>query len=311
MTLIIVISLILIIFSVLWIFLWGWFFRLNNSAFIRLQEIGTKAFEKGNYKKAKELLIRALNKKGDFDLKLQLGISHLNLREYKEAQKVFEQLLIQKPDNENLILNLITTLIKQCQFQNALEICNEILTKKPDDASILIKKAEIYYAQNEIEKALETTQLVDNLSPENKDAGILKLKCKSEMHDPDNTEEYDEIIQELNGLIEKYGYPPEANLIFAKMYAKNGELESAVEACLNTITACPDDVEAYQLLGLTQLIQKDFASAKETLNKALELDKKNKETHNLYSYVLCQQVDNCPLDICREKYYKLIEKYIK
>lgn len=304
-------AIILIMFSALWLIVWGWFFRISKKTVIRFRDIGKKAFEKGNYKKAKELLIRATEKENNPDLKYKLAVSHLNLKEYASAQVIFEELLKATPGNIDIMLKLALCLEKQKKYAEAIDVYIQILNKQPKDINCLLKLAANYFELEDYNKSAETLSKINELDPENKTAKILSLKCQGELCDPDNEEECQNIVNQYLAFSNNNEITPDFNIGLAKIYAKNGDLTNALTTCKKALENNAEDVKAYQLLGLIQLIKQDFEGAKGTLNLALGFEPKNEETHNLFSYVLCQQVDGCPLTKCREKYYKLIEKYLK
>lgn len=233
------------------------------------------------------------------------------MKEYSEAQSTFEELLKDSLENVDFMAKLAQALSNQGKFDEALELYEKILSKNPKNLDCLLNMSKIYYEKGNYEKALEILEEIKGLSPDNNDALLLSLKCRSELCDPDNQEDYEKIIEEFLSRAKENESSPDFHLSFAKIYAKNGELSKALESCKKTVETNTDDVKAYQLLGLIQLVKQDFEGAKATLNIALGFDPKNEETHNIFSYVLCQQVDNCPLHLCREKYYKLIQKYLK
>lgn len=311
MKLLVFMAIILIMFSALWLIVWGWFFRISKKTSIRFQDIGKKAFANGNYKKAKELLLKAMERGKNPDIKFKLAISYLNLKEYTNAQVLFEELLKDSPENIDIMLKLAETYGKQKKYVEALDIYTKILNKKPKDLHCLLKVANIYFEQEDFEKCIETLATIEKLAPGNKEALILSLKCKAELADPDNEDEYGNIINEYLAFSQKNETTPDFEISLAKVYAKNGDLTNALTTCKKAMEISTENVKAYQMLGLIQLIKKDYEGAKRTLNIALGFEPKNEETHNLFSYVLCQQVDGCPLKACREKYYKLIEKYLK
>lgn len=153
MKILILISAILILFSFLWLIIWAWFFRIPKETLIRIKDIGQKAFDKGDYKRAKELIVRALKNGSNAKLKYQLAVCHLNLGEFSDAQKLFEELLAASPNNIDLMSKLAKALDKQRKNEEAIELNTKILEKDPKNLDSLISIAESYYKKDEPNKS--------------------------------------------------------------------------------------------------------------------------------------------------------------
>ena len=311
MSLLLLIIFILIVFSALWFFVWSWFFRINQKNVVRFKKVAKKAIEKGNYKRAKELILKALKIGRNLELEYQLGISQVNLNEIKDAQRTFENILNENPEDINIMLQLAAVLFDDKKYDKSLELYEKILTNDSSNIEALIGKAKILVAQKKYAKALVLLDKVSEVAPDNNQVIVLILQCKSELINIDNKEEYDEIINQFVENESNNEKSFEFNLSYAKIYAKNGEVERPIELCKRAIESNSSEMQAYQMLGLLYLVKKDYQSAKNILNVAFGLDAKNEETHKIFSYVLCQQVDNCPLQLCREKYFELIKQYFK
>lgn len=123
-------------------------------------------------------------------------------------------------------------------------------------------------------------------------------------------EEGQNIIDNYLKIASESDLPLEFNISIATAYAKIGDLEQSNEYCQKALLLNSEDIEGYKLLGLIQLAKRNFVATKVTLSTALHLQPKNKELHDILSYALCQQLDNCPLDKCRETYNELMKKFL-
>lgn len=310
MTLIIVVSIILILFSLLWLIMWGWFYKVDKSTLARLQRVAQKAFDKGNYDKAKKLFQKSLRGNNDPSMKYKLALSQLNLKEYKSAQSTLEELLKVSPADEDILMSLAKTLELQKLYDESLDVCTKIVSQNPRNIDCLLNIAKIHLVKKDPQKCLEYLEQIKVLAPDSNKANLLSLQCRASICNVEDEGEYAELISDYLGSSENSELTSDFHFAFAKVYARNGDMLNSMTVCKKAIELNAEDVEAYQLMGLIQLLNNDFDAAKNTLNLALGFEPKNKETHNIFSYVLCQQVDNCPLQVCREKYYKLIEKYM-
>lgn len=308
---ILLILIILITFSFVWFLVWFWFFKNEKISAGKTYKLGKKAFKKGDYKKAKEAFLQMPEIDLNQDAKYKLGVSYLNLGEYEEAKTCFEKVLKSSPQNVDAMFNLVNVLQLQNKYDEALEISEKAIKENSKDINIYLSIGNIYYKKGNYEKALEILEQAREINPENEAIAFAIIKCKSEIIDVEDEESYKKIIEEFYSLEEKGSLLPEFNISFAKIYAKNGHIDNAVAYCRKAIELKDSDIEAYRLLGLIQLIQKDLAGAKNSLSIALNLKPSSVETHDIFSYLLCNQDEHCERENCRKKYYKLIEKYLK
>lgn len=302
------IFLILIIFSAVLFLGWFWFFMSEKSSDKNVFKAGVKAFEKGNYKKAKELLLKAPDIDTSFETKYNLGIVHLKLDEYDDAKKCFEQVLKSSPKNFDALFNLAQVLQLQEKYDEALEFYNKAIKENDKNVDCLLNIGNVHCKKGDYDKALEVLEKAKEILPDSAKVLFSIAKCKGELYVTENKGEYQQIIDEYNKLSGMPDLPLEFNISLAKVYAKNGDIDKALQHCKNAIEVNEEDIEAYKLLGLIQLIKKDFSGAKNSLAIALNFQSNNEETHHLFSYLFCSHEEGCALQQCRNKYYELIKK---
>lgn len=166
------------------------------------------------------------------------------------------------------------------------------------------------FEQKNYEKALESFNKHPN-AKDNEQVLFYINRCNDELCNYDDAEQVSKIIDEYLRIEAIGNTPKDFNITVAKAYAKIGEIEKAEQYTQKALLENAEDVENYKLLGLIQLANKDFVDAKNTISTGLSLQPKNKELHDILSYGLCYQVDNCTLSECREKYHSLIKKRLK
>lgn len=305
------IFIILLIFSAVWFLIWLWFFKSDSEPKVNFYKLGDKAFESGDYKNAKELFLQIANIASNVEANRKLGISYLKLGEYDNAKACFEQIVKKSPKNIEAQISLAQILELQNKYDEALSIYNNIATISPKDPSGPVNIARIYSEKGDFAKAMETLEKAKKTLPDNSQILFSIIKCKSKLCNMENDNECQQIINEYAKIANRNDLPLEFNSAFAKAYAMKGDIEKALECSKKAIALNAEDVEAYQLLGLINLVKQDFDVAKSNLTVALNFQPNNKETHNIFSYVLCQSVTSCTLSKCRENYYNLIKKHLK
>lgn len=306
---IVIISLILIGFSIVWGLVWFWFFKNDKNSGEKLYVDSQKFFGSGNFQKAKDLLMQIPDLDSNQDAKFKLAIACLNLGEFANAQAYFTQILKTSPKNVEALNNLANVLLLQGKNAEAAEVYTKLLSENTKDVESYLALAKIYKEQGEDEKANEILEKAKSVAPDN--AKILFAIIKNKTASKEESDDYTQEINEYISLLDKPDLPEEFHISLATVYAKNGQIEESLEYCKRAIEINDSDIEAYRLLGLIQLIKNDIVGAKNSLSMALNLQSGSIETHNIFSYLLCDQDQDCEREICRKKYYKLIEKYIK
>lgn len=305
------IFIILIIFCVVWLLLWSWFFKSEKASGEKNNKSAKKAFEKGDFKKAKELFLAIGNISSNPEDNYQLGVSHLELKEYNEAKICFEQILKSEPKNIEALRNLAKILKQEKKYDEALEAYNKLISEKNDDIEAQLNIGNIYIEKEDYSSALEAFEKAKAIDPENVQALFYITKSKAELDKDESDEKYQETISEYKKLEEHENLPSDYYITVAKTYAKNGQLEEAISSCRKAIELKDQDIESYKLLGLIQLIKNDLNGAKNSLSLAVNLQSNNQEVHEIFSYLLCIQEDGCKKEKCRQKYFELIKKYLK
>lgn len=305
------IFLILIVFSSIWLLVWLWFFSTEKNRTENAYKAGETAIELGDYEKAKELLLQVKDAKNAPDVNYKLGLVYLNLKEYDEARLCFEQNLKASPKNFDAMFNLAEILQMQNKNDEALKLYEDALEGNKENIECYLNIARLYSKQGNHEKALDMLKGAKTIAPDNVLILFAIAKSKGELCDPDNIEVYQAIIDEYIQLVGITQLPEGFDISLAILYAKSGQIDKALEYCQNAINANDEDIEAYKLLGLIKLIQKNYSEAKNNLSIVLNFQPNNVEAHNIFSYLLCGNGDDCAIKKCRNNYFKLIKKYLE
>lgn len=302
------IFLILIVFSIAFFLVWYLFYKGIGTFSKNLKKAIKKDFEKGNFKKAKYLLLKDPDLENNPDNMYRLGIVHLKLNEYSEANTCFEAVLKKEPKHFDALMGLAQTYQFQERYAEAMEAYEKASKENVKDVNCPLNMGEILFKMGDYPKAIEILEKAKELAPENIKISFAIAKCKSEICNVDNNEEYQALINEFQSLEGKEDLADEFDITLAKLYARTGQLDDAFYHCKNATEKNEENIEAYKLLGLIQLLKKDFVGAKNSLTVALNFQSNNDEIHRLFSYLLCSHEDGCAMQKCRQKYYDLIRK---
>lgn len=304
---IILILVILGVFSIIWIVSLSLFLKATRND-AGLLDAAHKAFEDRDYKKAKKVFSKLSNNP---DAKYKLALSQINLGELEEAKVTLEEILKTSPTHVDAIIALAGINSKQKQYDKSLELYNKVLVIDSQNFESNIESSKIYSKQGDFVRAIEILEKLEEMFPDNSEVVFWLIFNRCNLKNVDDDDDCKQILKDYLSIEEKSDLPSEYHVELAKAYALNGFLDKAFEQCQESLSRTVDDVKTYQLLGLINLIKQDAETAKGHLTTALNIEQSNKETHNLFSYVLCQSVTSCTLPKCRERYFKLVEKYLK
>jgi tetratricopeptide (TPR) repeat protein len=309
------IFLILLIFSIFLIVLgsiWMWFFRSEKDFCEKIYEMGIKEFNAEQYKKAKTLFSKVIDMVPNYkDAKYRLGLTYLKLKNHENARVQFEESLSDSPNNFDILYNLASSLQSLEKFDEAETIYLKAMKENDKSTDSYFGLGLVKYNQKDFMQALEFFTKADELAPNNNLYSFYINRCKDAATDYEDLTQGTEIINNYLGIENTSELPNDFELSLAIAYAKMGNIEEAEKYCKQALMKNSEDVESYKVLGLINLVRKDFDATKSFLKTALNLQPDNHEVHDILSYALCYQVDNCSLVECREKYFKLVKKFLK
>lgn len=303
---------ILIVFTIVLTTVWVWFFR-NETAFCeKLYASAILSFDSGKYKRARTLFAKITLLLPNFkDAKHKLGLTYIALGEYEQAVDCFENILKSNPRNFYALLQLAFAYQYMEKYDKAEEAYNKALKENEKSGDCVFGLGFIRVNQQKYAEALEFFTKAEETYSDKVKLAFYINKCHDELSTYDEETQGQEIIDGYLKIVNEPNLPKEFNISLATAYAKMGQIESAMTYCKKSLSDNSEDIESYKLLGLIQLVQKDFSTTKGTLSTALHLQPYNNELHNLLSYTLCQQIENCSLGQCRARYHELIQKFLK
>ena len=308
---ILLIFLILILFSSVFVGVWFWFYKNETLSCKDFYKQGMKAFKNKNYEKAKDLFSQAFSLDFKFEnVEYMLGVSLLSSGDCDNARKCFENILNSSPQNFNALFSMAQIMQKDKNYNEAEEFYNKALAENDKDSECYFNLGIISYKKQDYAKALELFEKTKELSPKNIQASSYITMCQGELCNFEREKFYKNIIKEYTKIAGRKDLPKEFGISLAKVYAKAGEANKALSACKKILASDSENVETYKLLGLIQLIKKDFTEAKNALSTAINLQPKDREVYEILSYLLCQQKDVCDRQKCREKYYEMVKKFL-
>lgn len=314
----IIILILLLLFIITFVLIWSWFFKNEQLFCEKLYVLGGDALNAKNYKRARSYFHKILTTISDYkDTQFKISICYIELQKYEDAEIYLKQAVKADPKDFIALYMLAQTLVKQNKAEEAQAAYKDGL--KIDSQSLECNKelGLLMYSQKDFQNALVyLTTAKDLLNRQEPDKELRQknelayyiLRCEDELCDDENIEQKVNIINKYIEIGNLGDVPREFDFVVAKAYSKIGDLEQTEKYGNRALKFNPENIENYKLLSVLQLVKKDYEAAKTTLTKALNLQPKNDELHEIMSYVVCHQVENCNISRCRKKYFELVDK---
>lgn len=259
--------------------------RRNNTCETILYNNGIEEFELANYKKAKKLFLRAIEKKPDFfEALLRLGLLYFKLSDYDAAKSCFEKIIETSPDNFIVTYNLALTMQMMKLNDEAITYYHKAISLNDKDMDSYFNLGIMSFEKKNYLEALGLFEKAKLLSPTQTSTLYYIVKCRDELCKYDNEEDGQEIINSYMKISSRHDVPYEYYAAVTKAYAKMGQIKEAMEFCKKSLQMNPEDPESYKLYGLISIINNDILSAKTNLLIAMQLDPNNEEIYNILKY---------------------------
>jgi predicted TPR repeat methyltransferase len=201
---------------------------------------------------------------------LNIAIEHHRAGRLRQAEEGYRALLAQSPEDAEA-LHMLGVLAEQVgQSGDAAALLERAAKLRPADAAIQFNLGHAYQRGGKIDSAVEAFSRSLELEPGRIDTQIdLALSLLSRRRAGD--------VERALGLLWK---AQEAGAGMRDAVVQhglsvglllNGQVEQAISAARSAIASKPDYAAAYHQLGLAQVAWRDIKSARESLEKAIEL----------------------------------------
>jgi Flp pilus assembly protein TadD len=183
------------------------------------------------------------------------------------------QLLQQAPRTENLSIELARALSALNYAHDAEEVLKEALAEHPGSVPLQRAMVVVLVKQRNYEGAIKVAKSVMAAHPDNFDAALDTLRL-TVLH-----EHLDEAAALGPKLLAKRPKDPELLFLNGIIQRGLGDLAKAKAYLEESVTLEPDFVDSRYELGSTLVVLKEWAEAKQQLEKSIELGETNPEVH--------------------------------
>ena len=246
-----------------------------------LNLLGIRQYQQRNYSEAIRLLTKANRLSGESAQTLSnLGLVHIAIENFEKALEFFDLALridATTPEIHNNRGNALKGLNKN---DAALEAYKSALHLRPNYAEAISNQAVIYLEQKNYPQAIEYFQQATRLNPS------LATAFNGLGNALTDLGQYQSAFQAFEHALQINPNYLDACLNFGNSLKKAKEYQASITCFKHAIGLSPEQSKSYYQLGEVFYAVGDTVSAKENLEKALQLNPKNMEA--LFSLAIAQ-----------------------
>ncbi|MCA1622231.1 MAG: tetratricopeptide repeat protein [Acidobacteria bacterium] len=250
-----------------------------------------------NYAQQKAECLKAIDKGTKYRSECWVFIGQALQKEkkYDEAAQVFEKILLAKPDNREVYVNLAHIYRILNQFDKAISTTKKGLLAFPNDGDFFTNLSLYYSLADQPQEAINAARAAVNSLP-NKHTGFTNL-CRAY----NDVKQYDAAVLACTTALRLNPGDGESNFYLGRAFAfqKKSKIatecyKKAVDGLLRLTSDNPDNPDGFYLLGNSHFAVGQNAEAISAYKKSLELSPKfAKARYNLgYIYALNRDKDS-------------------
>lgn len=250
----------------------------NNAKEYQLQ--GIDLMGGGNYQKAKEAFLKALNEEKNVELYMDLGNACASIGEYKEALEAFSSALMLEPNDGKILFSIGSVYLLQGNKKKTLEFYNKAESNGFKETILYTNFAKIYKELGDLQLELRNYTKAIESNPLRGDLYIYKINLYLEQR------RFQEALNTLEDLRNIVPDAFEGYDLAAKIYMGLNEKEKAIEVLEEGIKKFPNDLNLLNSKVSLYVSMKDVKNAEETLKEL----KRRATTEVIKRTILMQEV---------------------
>ncbi len=200
-----------------------------------------------------------------------------------EALGIYHRLAEVAPTNPDIPRLMGQVNVLQGNKAEARKAFGKALELAPDDLSALDQLVNLDLSEQQFSTALVRVEQQLTKKPNTAELQLLLAKVYGSQQDLDKTE------GALLRAIELNPNHPQAYLLLARLYTQTGKHQKAVEKLNESLARNPQDTKALMLLGTIQSQLKEFSAARATYERLLGIEPKSYAALNNLAYLYSEQ----------------------
>ena len=195
-------------------------------------------------------------------------------RDWKDELTLYQNVLKYSPSSARVHNNLGNIYVNIKEYENAIKEFEEAIRLKAKYFEVYNNLGIVYQLQKQYEEAIRKYEKAIEINPNyaeayNNLAGVYAL-----------LEEYEKAISLCEKALSLGRDTPEIQNNLGAIYALQGKYEEAIIHYIKTIEMNPDHFDAYKNLGIIYNAQEKYSRAVKALTKAAKLNPRCANTHN-------------------------------
>ncbi len=252
--------------------------RNKDSFYCRLYLARLKT-KTGDRKSAEKWYREALQLTWSTELAVEVAEFYSSANEHDSAETLYRTLFSKNPDNEQIGLALVQTLLIRKKEQEALQVLQNLQQISEDPERIILIICRIHLRDNELDKAAELLQTI----LDNNEAAYMLAVIYYEQKKREKT------VQTLKLIPSGSPYFQDSISLQVRIFMEDKEEEKAISLLEKVAADKVDSSPAlYALLASLYMEQKQKANSYKTLDRALETFPDNPELYFEYGLLLEQ-----------------------
>lgn len=202
----------------------------------------------------------------------EMAVCYIDMNDNNNALKTIKEKLKLKYSEGSLKLkgDILYNLGK---YKDALKIYNEILSENPDYDGLMVDVGDCYYAMGDMDKAIEYYGKAEDINPDNIYANNKLGEIYRNIYNENkNKKSYDLSVKYIKRVAELKSDSYTYNEL-GRIYLRGYELEKAKDAFRRAIEEDSENMYSYNNLGYAYQLSEEYEKAYEYYQKSVELGK--------------------------------------
>ena len=228
---------------------------------------------------------KAFSPKPDITTKLQQAVTYHQTGQLSEAEKLYQQVLADDPQNADAFHLLGIIAYQRNKYQLAIDLITQAIATDPNQAPFFNNLGNALQNQGKLEESVQAYQKALQIQPDYAEAySNLGVVLKDQGH-------LEEAFRACQKAIKSKPTYATAHNNLGVILHKQGEFEKAIAAYHQAIEISPDNSEAYNNLGASLHAQGDLEKSVWAYNQAIIINPQFAEGHKNLGMLLLQKGD--------------------
>lgn len=243
------------------------------------EKLANLCFNKKEYKRAAEEYKILFNKYNEMEYAKKLAESYYELKDFKSAAPVYENLINSNSNDDSSIKKLAFIYKNMKRFDRSAELFEELLRLSPtEECMIKSNLAQLYIYLGYYDDSVELCKEILDIEPENKEIQITYTKVLCKMND------FQQAIDLMDNFLQKA--PASEKKSYQNYLCKllnnwgrnlldEGNIREAEEKLFKALEYDDKNSDIYRNIAFLNLASKKHKEAQSNIELALSLDPKN------------------------------------